>query len=62
MILYRGLCASAGNCSGTLVIHGHAGNCSCISGIPAIHGHKKTPHPFPGAGFLVSRLVSLDAP
>jgi len=31
-----------------------AGNCSCIAGIPAIHGRKKTPHPFPGAGFLVS--------
>jgi hypothetical protein len=39
-----------------------AGNCSCISGIPAIHGHKKTPHPFPGAGFLESRLMLLDAP
>ena len=36
-----------------------AGNCSCIPGIQAIHGHKKTPHPFPGAGFWILRLVLL---
>ena len=28
--------------AGIPAIHGIAGNCSCISGIPAIHGHKKT--------------------
>jgi hypothetical protein len=39
-----------------------ASNGSCIAGVTAIHGHKKTPHPFPGAGFSKGIQVGLALP